>query len=134
MLKLFTPKEHKWLSLENLPVSENTEQNQKEQDIESNKSVLREMLLSALQMPNLVVLSGSGTSRGNAGGPAMWNLWDYAVNKNAGAPDEDPRIQTTEAQAVIQKIKFDVNQEKKILKLYYHVAKHGYKLIMTMKT
>jgi len=109
--KFFTSVEQDWRYLDKSSLSE-TEEGQKEQDVKLNNDALREMLLSALQMPNLVVLSGSGTSLGNVGGPSMWNLWDYAVNENAGAPDTEKRIQTTEAQWVIKKIEFDISQEK----------------------
>jgi SIR2-like domain len=98
--KFFTPIASEWLSLEESQAEIVKEKTQE------NKNSLREMLLSALQMPNLVVLSGSGTSLGNVGGPSMWNLWDVAVNENAGAPDSEPRTQTTEAQSVITKIRF----------------------------
>lgn len=105
--KFFTSVEQDWRYLDKSSLSE-TEEGQKEQDVKLNNDALREMLLSALQMPNLVVLSGSGTSLGNVGGPSMWNLWDYAINENAG----ESRTQTTEAQSIIKKISFDAQQEK----------------------
>lgn len=103
----FTPIARKWLTLEE---SQSDTADEKTQE---NKNSLREMLLSALQMPNLVVLSGSGTSLGNVGGPRMRDLWDYAVNKNAGKQDTEARIQTDEAKSVITKIKFNNLTEDK---------------------
>lgn len=40
---------------------------------------IKETLLSSLQMQHIVVLAGSGTSRGPVGGPSMKDLWDAAV-------------------------------------------------------
>lgn len=97
--KFFTPIEREWRCLDKSPLNE-VKEDQNEQNVKFNNDSLSERLLSALQMPNLVVLSGSGTSLGKVGGPSMWNLWDYAVNK----PDTGPRTQTDEAKAVIRKI------------------------------
>jgi len=105
--KFFTHSERKWLDIE---ASDNEDQQKNE--IESNKNTLREILLSALQVPNLVVLSGSGTSLGKVGAPSMWDIWNYAVNEN---PDTaiDPRNKSAKADAVINKIKFDKSTEEK---------------------
>ena len=118
LLKFFTPTEKDWRCLEISTLDEKDEIEKSPSDkkdelekIKFNNDALREMLLSALQMPNLVVLSGSGTSLGNVGGPSMWNLWDYAVNENAGASNSDPRTQTAEAELVINKISFNSLQE-----------------------
>ena len=40
---------------------------------------LKETLLASMQMQNLVVLAGSGTSLGPVGGPSMKDLWDAAT-------------------------------------------------------
>ena len=40
------------------------------------------LLLSSLQLPHLVVLAGSGTSLGEAGGPSMKDLWKRCVTHN----------------------------------------------------
>ncbi len=42
---------------------------------------LKEALLTSLQMQHIVVLAGSGTSRGPVGGPSMDDLWDAAIGK-----------------------------------------------------
>lgn len=40
-------------------------------------SDLKIKLKTALQMPNIMVLAGSGTSLGSPiNGPSMWNLWE----------------------------------------------------------
>lgn len=44
------------------------------------RDTLREILLASLQMQNLVVLTGSGTSL-PVGGPSMKDLWDAAIGK-----------------------------------------------------
>jgi hypothetical protein len=43
---------------------------------DDSTSTLREMLRNSLQMPNLIVLAGSGTSLGAVGGPSMSELWE----------------------------------------------------------
>ena len=49
------------------------------------------MLLSSLQMSNLVILSGSGTSLGDVGGPSMKDLWNYAINNEFDSPKDKIR-------------------------------------------
>lgn len=46
---------------------------------EANKSILNDFLLSSLQMQNIMVLAGSGTSLGNPGGPSMNKLWNICT-------------------------------------------------------
>lgn len=53
------------------------------------KGMLNEMLLSSLQMSNLIVLAGSGTSLGDVFGPSMMDLWNYAINDESGHPNEE---------------------------------------------
>ncbi|PTB92433.1 SIR2 family protein [Marinobacter sp. B9-2] len=50
----------------------------------AHREELRETLLQSLQMPNIVVLAGSGTSLGQVRGPSMWDLWDHIVHSNPG--------------------------------------------------
>ena len=46
-------------------------------DDETFETEIRGKLKSALQMPNIMVLAGSGTSLGNiVKGPRMWDLWE----------------------------------------------------------
>ena len=77
---------------------------------EQKEEPLKETLLAALQMPNIMVLCGSGTSLGNVNGPSMSDIWDYAVNENPGTGDA-VRTKTLSAGQVIKKIGFDVGRE-----------------------
>lgn len=70
------------------------------------KRALDEMLLYSLQMPNLVVLAGSGTSLGDVSGPSMVDLWNYAINDGLDGP-------TKEALKIMKRIKFDDENEGK---------------------
>lgn len=47
--------------------------------ISEAKQELNELLLTALQMPNLSLFAGSGASRGDVGGPSMADLWEKSV-------------------------------------------------------
>lgn len=89
-LKFFDPMEKEWRVLKGT-----------DEKVKENKKSLHEMLLTALQMPNLLVLSGSGTSLGHVGGPSMWDLWEHCVNKNLD--DEEQKVEAT---AVIENIGF----------------------------
>ncbi len=46
---------------------------------------LHDALLGSLQMQNIVVLAGSGTSLGPVGGPSMWDLWKAAIGEAPSA-------------------------------------------------
>lgn len=61
------------------------------------QETLKESLLSSLQMQNLVVLSGSGTSL-PVGGPSMKDLWDATIGK----------VPTSAASKVGASIKYDL--------------------------
>lgn len=98
VLKFFTPIDRDWRCLEESCLPDEIKNERGQGQVKANNDSLRDMLLSALQMPNLLVLAGSGTSLG-VGGPSMWNLWDYAVN------------QTYDGRNIIDKIGFDVQQE-----------------------
>jgi len=81
-----------------------------ERAVENSRTTLKEALLTALQMPNLIALSGSGTSIGSVGGPSMRTLWGRCVHKD---PDtERESYENTEtASNVIETIKFDEAEE-----------------------
>ncbi len=51
-------------------------------EAKANKSILNDFLLSSLQMQNIMVLAGSGTSLGNPGGPSMNDLWNICTKEN----------------------------------------------------
>jgi hypothetical protein len=72
----------------------------------SARASLKEFLLASLQMQHIALLAGSGTSLGTiAKGPSMWSLWDYCVNANPGAGEEERRA-TTKAAKVIELVGF----------------------------
>ena len=48
----------------------------------NDKSELNSKLKTALQMPNIMVLAGSGTSLGNVNGPSMTDLWNYCTQNH----------------------------------------------------
>ena len=49
------------------------------QRVRSNRATLADLFGNALQMPNLGVFAGSGTSLAPVGGPSMWQLWTAAM-------------------------------------------------------
>lgn len=61
---------------------------------------LHDTLLGSLQMQNIVVLAGSGTSLGPVGGPSMADLWEATIG--------DPP--SAEAKTAADKMHFDLNQ------------------------
>lgn len=63
-IKFLLPGSEEWASLE-----------ANDKDTKHNREKMNQQLLSAMQMQNLVVLSGSGTSLGNVKGPSMNDLW-----------------------------------------------------------
>lgn len=60
------------------------------QDTDSASESFRSQLLASLQMRNLVVLAGSGTSLGKARGPSMGDLWTSCLgcDVDSGKPSE----------------------------------------------
>ena len=76
----------------------------KREEIETNKQKLREILLQALQMPNLAFFAGSGTSLGETNAPSMWDLWRYAMVVNP--EDKECKELTTEAKGIVEKVNY----------------------------
>lgn len=75
ILKFLSPSQSEWQEL-NPIIAEDAEdrENQKRQAKEARET-LKETLLAALQMPNLMVFAGSGTSLSSEiGGPSMLDL------------------------------------------------------------
>lgn len=72
--------------------------------LEKQKNDLSELqtkLKTALQMPNIMALAGSGTSLGNViNGPSMSDLWDKCTKND----------RTTDADNIIRKINYDVSK------------------------
>lgn len=72
-----------------------------EDKINTNKQKLSELLLQALQMPNLAFFAGSGTSLGETNAPSMKALWRYAMLVNP----EDEEL-TTDANEIVKKVNY----------------------------
>ena len=53
---------------------------------------LKTKLKTALQMPNIMVLAGSGTSLGNVKGPSMSDLWISCIEDSSRKSDADKII------------------------------------------
>ncbi|WOD16989.1 SIR2 family protein [Paraburkholderia kirstenboschensis] len=75
-----------------------------EQDaLSRNRTQLADALTSGLQMPNPIVLAGSGTSlRGGVNGPSMGDLWVATMCKQSSQQIE----LTAEANAICEKVGF----------------------------
>ena len=106
ILKFLAPSQTEWREiLPNTSSISNEEERKKIEDkAKESKEVLDDMLLSSLQMPNLVVLAGSGTSLGDVGGPSMGDLWKYAIDDKTGTPRAN-------AKKIMKKVKFDIERE-----------------------
>jgi hypothetical protein len=96
----FKHSNNQWKEL-TVPV-ESTEE--KKEEIDNNRQKLCEILLQALQMPNLAFFAGSGTSLGETNAPSMWDLWRYAMVVNP--EDEECKELTTEAKGIIEKVNY----------------------------
>jgi len=75
-LKFKAPNSNKWLALQ----YEGDDKAQQATTKEAHED-LKKTLLNSLQMQHIVVLAGSGTSRGPVGGPSIKDLWDFAIGK-----------------------------------------------------
>lgn len=75
----------------------NTEKETEAKRIELQKQTLENLsqkLKTAIQMPNIMVLAGSGTSLGpTIGGPSMWNLWEECTTNEMVALSNDTFIE-----------------------------------------
>jgi hypothetical protein len=78
-MKFREPGSATWLDLAAPPDLDAADRDALEK-VEKNKRKLHETLLASLQMQNVVVLAGSGSSLA-AGGPSMGDLWDLAVGE-----------------------------------------------------
>lgn len=71
-----------------------------------NRDKLNQQLLSAMQMQNLIVLAGSGTSLGKTGGPSMKELWNRCTKKT--------NDYTKNAKEIITVINYNYSDESKV--------------------
>lgn len=88
----YLPPSDEWRSL-NEPGKAQTDEQKRALDS------LKETLLTSLQMQNLVVLTGSGTSI-SVDGPSIKDLWDAAIGK----------IPTPDASKVAERINYDLKK------------------------
>jgi len=111
LIKFLSPSEEKWKLLE---VPRDDEENDLKKEIRKNQQFLRDNLLSALQMPNLMVLAGSGTSLGEVKGPSMADLWDKTTKQTVTFEyEEDGELKKLEIEPndIIKKVKYDSEDE-----------------------
>lgn len=110
--KFLRPRESEWKIYKYIPAHAHdmhlTEERRNE--LRKNYDALNEMLLHALQMPNLVILAGSGTSLGQVGGPSMWGLWDHVVHSNPDTGSAE-RYYDPNALEIIQLIGFNAQNQ-----------------------
>jgi hypothetical protein len=106
--RFLEPGKGSWKDLEPVLSDEHDDSDRDRQlsQLEESRDTLKKTLLSALQMPSLVVLAGSGTSIGEPGGPSMWDLWDHCMLKDPGTDREKTEL-TEDAAAVVSEIRFD---------------------------
>lgn len=105
-LEFLTPSSNEWLPLK----ASNNKQ--------AEKNKLHDMLLSSLQMPNVIVLAGSGTSLGEAHGPSMWDLWNYAINSNPEIDNNPDAGKKTEiAEKVINLVNYNEKESGQNIEL-----------------
>lgn len=79
-IKFLLPGAEEWLDLNSTDKEEDSAKRSKEK--------LSQHILVAMQMQNIVVLSGCGTSLGNVNGPSMKDLWDKATKIEGDYPKE----------------------------------------------
>lgn len=70
---------------------------------DSNELILK--LKTALQMPNIMILAGSGTSLGNVKGPSMSHLWTSCVEEPNRKLEADKIIEDIQYNTPIQRNK-----------------------------
>ncbi len=95
-IKYLLPKSDEWISLKS-DTGEEADKNITKQ----NQEILKQQLLSAMQMQNLVVLAGSGTSYGSVGGPSMNDLWNICTKKDHNY--------TAETKSICKQINYDIS-------------------------
>ncbi len=109
-LKFLAPGKTDWLELDP-DIKEDDENVQAIKDQASEAAnTIKEVLLTSLQMPNIIVLSGSGTSIGNGiGGPSMEDLWDVAMSDHSSETEEGRQLREL-AQRVIKKVGYSIEE------------------------
>ncbi|CAB1220042.1 SIR2 family protein [Acinetobacter bouvetii] len=85
--------------IDNFVPYEKDEDEQKVNDLGDLKTKLK----TALQMPNIMVLAGSGTSLGNVEGPSMNDLWKFCIEDTTRKDD---------AEKIIKEIRYNLSEPK----------------------
>lgn len=108
VLKFLVPYQDNWQEIrpDTAGIVDPDKKNERESKCKEAKRALDEILLSSLQMPNLIIVAGSGTSLGDVGGPSMADLWNCAINDESGSPTKDTI-------KIMKRIKFDEETEGK---------------------
>lgn len=94
-VKFLSPQSTEWRDLDPIMPEEASEEEEKriKAEGESARTVLKDFLLTSLQMQNLIVLSGSGTSLGPiVNGPSMGDLWNAIKILQDGKGQELERV------------------------------------------
>lgn len=99
-IKFLSPNSDEWCNLKS-----DEREGEKQDSCNKNKKALNELLLSSMQMQNIVVLSGCGTSLGTVNGPSMSKLWDSCTKKNNMYPEN--------VENILKKLNYDFLDEKK---------------------
>lgn len=111
-LAYLKPKSEKWfplseeaaLSLFSESGLENRSLTEEEQrELSQNQQYMNDTLLKSLQLPNLSVFAGSGTSLGEVNGPSMWDLWKKSMLEEPYADNGKLKISSV---AVMDKVKY----------------------------
>jgi len=120
-IKFLSPNETEWKV-----IKPDSEEQEEKTACDKNKRVLNELFCSSMQMQNIVVLSGSGTSLGDAGGPSIADLWKNCTKEKGKYTETTNKIAKT--------ISYDISDEKKsISKKFCHYAKLFYRYIKIVK-
>lgn len=112
ILKFLSPSQSEWQELNPMIANDAEDVETKKRQASEAREALRETLLAALQMPNLLVFAGSGTSLGaKIGGPSMWDLWDYAMHESPPtAQGGKPKLRE-ESETVIRTVGYDLSAQ-----------------------
>jgi len=112
-LKFLPPSQEDWLELYPIINEGDDDSEIKKRKATEAKEALRDTLLAALQMPNLLVFAGSGTSIGaKIGGPSMWDLWDYAINEDPPTAQGEKPTLRKESKKVIETVGYNLQAQE----------------------
>lgn len=100
-VKFLLPRNEEWESLK-----AKSEDDTDKSKAKTNRETLNQHLLSAMQMQNLVVLAGSGTSLGKPKGPSMRNLWEICT--------KDKTDYTDNAKSIFRLTGYDCSDDNKV--------------------